>query len=205
MRTVLPALSRLPLVAVCVAFTSLAACADGYARQDGAPLVVPASQSARPVVPIAAPRSSRPSDEIETRLLAAHNSERARAGARALIWSEELETEARDWADHLLSSGTFAHDPSPHGHGENLWAGWGSTAFTPERMVGEWIEEKANFRPGVFPNVSRTPNWTDVGHYTQLIWPGTTHVGCAIAARRDRSVLACRYAPPGNIDGQRIG
>ena len=184
---------------------SLAGCADSYVRQEGPPLVVPASQSARPVVAIAAPRSSRPSDEIETRLLASHNTERARTGARALIWSEELETEARSWADHLLATDTFAHDPSAHGHGENLWTGWGARTFTPEDMVGDWIDEKANFRAGVFPNVSRTPNWTDVGHYTQLIWPGTTHVGCAIAARGDRSVLACRYAPPGNIDGQRIG
>ncbi|RZJ04352.1 MAG: hypothetical protein EON89_08190 [Brevundimonas sp.] len=194
----------LPTAALCLGL-SLAGCADGYARQEGPPRIVPASQSARPVIAIAAPRDSRPSDETETRLLTAHNSERARTGARPLTWSEELEREARAWADHLLATDTFAHDPSAHGHGENLWTGWGNRTFTPEDMVGEWIAEKANFRPGVFPNVSRTPNWTDVGHYTQLIWPGTTHVGCAIASRGDRSVLACRYAPPGNIDGQRIG
>ena len=42
-----------------------------------------------------------------------------------------------------------------------------------------------------------------VGHYTELIWRDTTHVGCAVAIRGDRAVLACRYSPPGNIDGQR--
>ena len=47
-------------------------------------------------------------------------------------------------------------------------------------MVGSWIDEKRAFRPGVFPNVSRTGNWDDVAHYTQLIWKGTTRVGCAI-------------------------
>jgi hypothetical protein len=81
--------------------------------------------------------------------------------------------------------------------------GWGNRAFTPEDMVGDWIEEKAQYRHGVFPHVSRTPNWTDVGHYTQLVWRSTTHVGCAIVTRDDRSILACRYAPPGNIDGRR--
>ena len=71
-------------------------------------------------------------------------------------------------------------------------------------LVGDWIAKKAQYRPGVFPNVSRTGNWVDVGHYTQVVWSGTTHVGCAITRRDDRSILACRYAPPGNIDGQRV-
>jgi uncharacterized protein YkwD len=164
--------------------------------------VEPAPRSARPIVSIVPPRSSAPSDQIESRLLAAHNAERARVGSPPLIWSDELEAEGRAWAEQLLATGRFAHDPSMHGHGENLWTGWGGRGFTPEQMVGEWAAERANYRPGVFPNVSRTGAWTDVGHYTQLTWRDTTHVGCAIAARGDRSVLACRYAPPGNIDGR---
>lgn len=135
-------------------------------------------------------------------MLAAHNAERARVGEVPLIWSDDLEAEARDWAVSLIGTGRFAHDPRPHGHGENLWAGWGNRTFTPEDMVGEWIAERANYRPGVFPDVSRTGNWVQVGHYTQLIWSGTTHVGCAIERRGDQSLLACRYAPPGNIDGR---
>ncbi|MDI1325231.1 MAG: CAP domain-containing protein [Brevundimonas sp.] len=195
---------RRSLFLILAAILPAAACADAYAPQTGrAPLIEPASQSARQVVPITPPRSSRPSDQIEARLLAAHNAERALVGSRPLIWSEELEAEARGWAGQLISSGRFAHDPSMHGHGENLWSGWGGRAFTPEEMVGEWIAEKAQYREGVFPNVSRTGDWSDVGHYSQLVWGGTTHVGCAIVSRDDRSVLACRYAPPGNIDGRR--
>lgn len=180
------------------------ACAAGHAPQtDRAPFVEPPSQSARQVVPIAPPRTSRPSDEIEARLLQAHNAERRRVGSPPLAWSDELEAEARVWVQALIASGRFAHDPSMHGHGENLWMGWGDRDFTPEDMVGDWIAKKAQYRPGLFPDVSRTGNWVDVGHYTQVVWSGTTHVGCAVAARGDRSVLACRYAPPGNIDGQR--
>ena len=77
-------------------------------------------------------------------------------------------------------------------------------AFSPEQMVGSWIEERNAFRPGVFPAVSRTGDWSDVAHYTQLIWKDTTHVGCAVETRGDQSILACRYAPPGNIDGRRL-
>jgi len=157
---------------------------------------------ARDILPIEAPRDSRPSDSVEARLLAAHNAERDRAGVPPLRWAENLETEARGWARELIGTNRFTHDPTRHGHGENLWTGWGGRAWTPEEMVGEWIAEKANYRHGVFPNVSRTGNWSDVGHYTQLVWRDTTHVGCAVETRGDRSVLACRYAPPGNIDGR---
>lgn len=196
---------RRSLLLILAALAPMAsACADPYAPQAArGPLIQPASQSARQVVPIAPSRSSRPSDQIEARLLAAHNAERARVGAPPLIWSDDLEAEARNWAEELIATGRFAHDPSMHGHGENLWAGWGGRAFTPEDMVGEWIAEKAQYRPGVFPNVSRTGDWVAVGHYTQVVWSGTTHVGCAIASRADRSVLACRYSPPGNVDGGR--
>lgn len=195
---------RRSLLLILASLLPAAACADSYAPQTApAPVIEPAPRSARQVVPILTPRSSRPSDQIEMRLLAAHNSERARVDSPPLVWSDELESEARTWAEELIATGKFAHDPSMHGHGENLWMGWGNRTFTPEGMVGEWIGEKAHYRHGVFPNVSRTGNWTDVGHYTQLVWSGTTHVGCAIATRDDRSVLACRYAPPGNIDGRR--
>ncbi|WP_298743639.1 CAP domain-containing protein [uncultured Brevundimonas sp.] len=165
-------------------------------------LVVPPSQEPRTVQPIAPPRATAPSSEVERRLLDAHNAERGRVGAPPLRWADALEAEARAWARQLIAIDRFAHDPAPHGHGENLWTGWGGRVWTPEAMVGEWIAEKADYRHGVFPNVSRTGNWSDVSHYTQLVWRDTTHVGCAVESRGDRSVLACRYAPPGNIDGR---
>ncbi|HEY0600994.1 CAP domain-containing protein, partial [Brevundimonas sp.] len=108
----------------------------------------------------------------------------------------------RVWARELIGRNQFRHAPAQHGHGENLWTGWGGRQFTPEDMIGDWVAEKTHYRHGVFPNVSRTGNWSDVGHYTQLVWRDTTHVGCAVETRGDRSVLACRYSPPGNIDGR---
>ena len=165
--------------------------------------VEPASEQARSLRQVIPADDGRPSNDLERRLLEAHNVERARVRAGFLIWSEVLEVEAREWAEDLIASDRFAHDPRPHGHGENLWMGWGDRVFQPEDMVGGWIAERRLYRAGVFPNVSRTGDWVAVGHYTQLIWRGTTHVGCAVAARGDRSILACRYSPPGNVDGQR--
>jgi hypothetical protein len=176
----------------------------GAAACGPTPLLVQTTPPAtRPVVPVEAPREAPPSNDIERRLLAAHNAERARVGVPPLRWADDLEAEARVWARELIETNRFAHDPAQHGHGENLWTGWGGRVWTPEEMVGDWIAEKAQYRHGVFPNVSRTGDWSDVGHYTQLVWRGATHVGCAVETRGDRSVLACRYAPPGNIDGRR--
>lgn len=165
-------------------------------------LVVPPPQEPRAVQSIEPPRTTTPSSEVERRLLDAHNAERARAGVPPLRWADSLETEARGWARELIAGDTFAHDPRAHGHGENLWTGWGGRVWTPEDMVGDWAAERANYVHAPFPNVSRTGRWADVAHYTQLVWRDTTHVGCAVESRGDRSLLACRYAPPGNIDGR---
>jgi hypothetical protein len=76
--------------------------------------------------------------------------------------------------------------------------------FSPEQMVGRWAAEKSRFRAGIFPNVSSTGDWYDVSHYSQLIWPTTTNVGCAMHSSRSSDYLICRFSPRGNIDGQRV-
>ena len=75
-------------------------------------------------------------------------------------------------------------------------------AYSPEQMVANWAREKSWFRPGVFPNVSSTDDWMDVSHYTQMIWPTTTSVGCAVHRRGRNDYLVCRYAPRGDQDGR---
>jgi hypothetical protein len=141
---------------------------------------------------------------FKQRLLNSHNAERARVGVPPLEWSEKLTADATLWADHLAKSSTFEHAPDrPENdlQGENLWMG-SAAAFTPEEMVDGWIEERADYVPGVFPNVTRTANWEDVGHYTQLIWAHTRQVGCALASNQTDDFLVCRYATPGNWIGE---
>ena len=63
-----------------------------------------------------------------------------------------------------------------------------------------WIDEKVNFVNGVMPDISRTGQWSDTGHYSQMIWSGTTRIGCATAGSSNSlSYLVCRYAPAGNV------
>jgi uncharacterized protein YkwD len=140
------------------------------------------------------------------RLLAAHNSERDRAGLPRLSWSSRLAQEAQTWAVVLSRKGTLEHASSAlrRNMGENLWMG-SAGYYSAETMIDGFLSERASFRPGTFPQVSRTGNWSDVGHYTQIIWPTTTEVGCAVARGAVNDFLVCRYNPPGNTIGQKVG
>ncbi len=138
-------------------------------------------------------------------LLARHNVERYSVGVPALTWDPALAQGAQAYANELARSNLLRHSPrgSRRGIGENLWMGT-RDYFRPSQMVGSWASERSMFRPALFPAVSRTGNWADVGHYTQIIWPGTQRVGCAIGKSVRSDVLVCRYWPSGNVDGQRV-
>jgi hypothetical protein len=160
----------------------------------------------QPVVAKPAPKVVAPVQPglspISDRLLAAHNQERGRLGLAPLTWSTALAQSASVWAQHLAKTSSFDHaPPSKPDEGENLWMGT-KGAYTPEDMVGLWIDEKRMFKRGLFPNVSTTGQWSDVGHYTQLIWSRTARIGCAIASNSESDFLVCRYDPPGNWIGE---
>jgi hypothetical protein len=142
---------------------------------------------------------------LDARLLAAHNRERSAAGIAPLAWDPELAAAAAEWSGRLAATGAFEHDESvdeADPQGENLWAGTRG-AYSPEEMVEGWIEEKSHFRPGRFPDNSRTGDFADVGHYTQLMWRETDRVGCALADGSEEEVLVCRYRTAGNVVGER--
>jgi uncharacterized protein YkwD len=137
-------------------------------------------------------------------IIAAHNRYRSELGLSDLKWSERLSGNAQEWASHLASKGgnTLEHSRNS-GEGENLWLGT-TGAFSYQQMVDGWGDEKQYFKAGQFPDVSTTGNWSDVGHYTQIIWRDTTEVGCATASAGGNDILVCRYSPPGNFMGQSV-
>jgi uncharacterized protein YkwD len=133
-----------------------------------------------------------------------HNAERARMGVAPLRWDTELERDARSWATSLANTRSFEHAPQrgdETDQGENLWMGT-KNGYRSEEMVGAWIAEKRDYRSGIFPSVSKTGNWKDVGHYVQLIWHNTNRVGCAAAEGGGDEYLVCRYFPAGNWEGE---
>ena len=155
--------------------------------------------------PAAAQVSPLPEAAIAQRLLAAHNAERVRLRLPLLVWSTKLAEHARKWAQTLAVADMIEHSNAnaDGGEGENLWFGTKGD-YTPEEMVGAFIAESKMFKRGVFPDVSTTGRWEDVGHYTQLVWIETREVGCSVVSNQRRDVLVCRYWPAGNVVGKPV-
>ena len=168
------------------------------------------------VVLLAAPATSgglpnpnwpAPADRSEALLrqsvLRLHNQARNQFGVAPLTWSEELADGAMAHARYMAATGIYRHDQTPgrrRKSGENLWRGQRGH-FAYDVMVQVMVDEARLFRPGAFPDNSANGDWHAVAHYTQIIWPTTTEVGCALASSATTDYFVCRYAPTGNKDG----
>ncbi len=141
--------------------------------------------------------------DIQKPILDGHNAERRAVGVPPVAWDDALASQAATWARHLAALGRLEHSAAADrpGEGENLWMGTAG-AYAPAQMAAGWTAEKADFANGVFPDVARDGHWRAVGHYTQMIWRGTTKIGCATASSPAWDVLVCRYAPAGNMVGE---
>jgi hypothetical protein len=141
----------------------------------------------------------------ELGILNIHNTERAEVSAQPLKWNFKLEWGASGYAGVLAETHQLTH-ASREGRGivrENL--GQGRAGSSPDRIVrDEWTSEKRYFRAGVFPDVCEG-DWTQCAHYSQMIWPTTTDLGCGWAAGGGFEWVVCRYSPGGNKDGKPVG
>ncbi|QDP18872.1 CAP domain-containing protein [Sphingomonas xanthus] len=167
-----------------------------------ASLAVPAASATLP-----SPNWPAPADRgpmlLKATVLSLHNLARRDFGVAPLQWSEELAAGAMAHADYMARTGIYGHDKTPGRRktaGENLWRG-PRGVFSYDVMVQVMVDEQKLFRPGAFPDNSRSGNWEAVAHYTQIVWPTTTHVGCAVATSATTDYFVCRYSPAGNKDG----
>lgn len=147
---------------------------------------------------------ARNESQMAENIINLHNVERTRQGYPALQWDNGLAHDASAYAKTLADQDRFEHADQSAGddaQGENLWMG-SKHAYDWEAMVAMWLDEGRNTKSGSFPNVAKTGDWSEVGHYTQMIWPETTKIGCGLGANRNDEYLVCRYYPAGNVIGQ---
>jgi hypothetical protein len=79
------------------------------------------------------------------------------------------------------------------GLGENL-AEASYSSFTCTDAVNLFVAER-KYCP--------CPTFSEqTGHFTQVVWKGTTAVGCGWAQCNGFVLITCRYSPPGNVIGQ---
>lgn len=148
-------------------------------------------------------------------MLATHNQYRAAVGVPALRWSKHLSAYAQEWANYLATKNSckMTHrteaKADPLNYGENLY--WASPVewtdgrkdvqkIAPFAVAKAWGDERVDYSHT--SNSCRTGE--QCGHYTQMVWRNTTHVGCAMTVCPNKAQLwVCNYNPPGNWVGQR--
>ena len=127
-----------------------------------------------------------------TEIVQKHNAYRATHCAPALTWSQQVATTAQQWANACTSNGQggFAHDPQKT-YGESL--AWGQS-LSGTGAVDLWYAENSKYK-------FADPEWnSSVGHFTQLVWKGSTQIGCGVASCGGQNFWVCRYSPPGNFN-----
>lgn len=124
--------------------------------------------------------------------LKSHNDVRAREGKPGLLWCDECAKSAQRHADELARTGTIAHGLLHDSHGQmgqNI--AMGGKAFDIKKAVAYWVQEQGAYVCGR----------GGCGHYTQVVWKGTTHVGTGTAKVGNRTIVVSNYHPPGNWAG----
>jgi len=131
-----------------------------------------------------------------------HNKVRQEVGSPAVQWSVELAGFAQAWANYLAKDCKIKHRP-PSGpwaqqHGENIFWG-GGEEYTALSASENWYSEIKEYKYGPVTN----NNWYKTGHYTQMVWRTTTHVGIGKAVCKNGSILiVANYSPSGNYIGE---
>uniref|UniRef100_A0A8D8Q4Q0 Golgi-associated plant pathogenesis-related protein 1 n=2 Tax=Cacopsylla melanoneura TaxID=428564 RepID=A0A8D8Q4Q0_9HEMI len=140
-----------------------------------------------------------------------HNEKRLLHPVAPLVYNEELESLAKDWAETLLKEGKFYHRPN-NKYGENIFFYTASFYLEDDDVIRKslnaWYNEIEAY-VDLFdkePSIEQLTSGTPTGHFTQVVWKGTTEVGLGVARKdSDEShlvVVVANYAPPGNILGR---
>ncbi|KAI8142604.1 CAP domain-containing protein [Fennellomyces sp. T-0311] len=140
------------------------------------------TKAATTSAPIAA-ESESASGSSESETLDLHNKFRAEHSAPDLKWNSTLAEYAQKWSDRCV----FEHSSGPYG--ENLAMGYGDWTSA----ITAWYDEYKDY------DFSNPGFASGTGHFTQVVWIGTTDLGCGVSDCNGRPLYTCSYYPPGNI------
>lgn len=149
--------------------------------------------------------------EYQAAVLYHHNAARANHDAAPLTWDADCEANARIAARKC----TFAHYiPDNVREGQNLFTVSGDAFNVTAGITTSWYQgELEPMLPWFGQNDIPDEVFHSVGHLTQLLWKGTTKVGCVSldcggsmivggASSNMNKYTVCNYSPPGNIGGK---
>jgi uncharacterized protein YkwD len=134
-----------------------------------------------------------------------HNDARSDVGVGKLKWSATLSADAQVWATIMANKEKMYHSENKDrpGQGENLFYTTRTDSINPAKTASRlWYEEINLYTYSAIG--SGVNNFSEIGHYTQMIWKGTTEVGIAFAfSKSGKTYVAARYSPPGNYSGEK--
>ncbi|VDN23205.1 unnamed protein product [Gongylonema pulchrum] len=147
-------------------------------------------------------------------LVTKHNFYRNKHGVAPLKPSSELEKSAQIWAQQLANEAIcLEHDPSKR-FGENLF--YYATDLLPDEKTMAHMTVQSFYLEarGYNYKTHHHLDYHKAGHFTQLVWKSTTHLGIGVTMRsfdghRTNSChpnfpstmiyVVVKYDPPGNI------
>ncbi|XP_072041744.1 GLIPR1-like protein 1 [Amphiura filiformis] len=163
-------------------------------------------QTAGTVVPL--------TQALKDAILDRHNELRGQVSPPAMdmqymYWDDYATTQAEQWVARCV----FQHGGKDSYYGQNL--GYTTLRFSGPADAGLYLINSWYDEHNYFDFDANRCLFRPCGHYTQMVWSPTTHVGCGIAfcpeiyersngATLDRNAwyTACNYTPPGNTGGR---
>lgn len=143
--------------------------------------------------------------------LSKHNTYRSIHRSPTMTLNNSVNSTAQAWADRLAATGTFAHSSSTqrNGAGENLYVYYTTaTSITSDSLakgaIDSWYNEVKLYNYAA-PGFSSA-----TGHFTQVVWKGSTQLGCGASkgtktlngTKFNAFYVVCHYSPAGNVLGQ---
>jgi len=146
---------------------------------------------------VALPQALASTDPIMNEALTGHNSFRALHGASPLVWNDDLAAAANNWASGCV----FEHSGGQVGAFGGMSSNWlspitkdpifqpsenlavGTDPFTITDGINMWTGEAGDYDP-------KNPTYS---HFTQVVWKGTTELGCAFVTCPPGSIYPTEY------------
>jgi len=132
-------------------------------------------------------------------------------------WDPELARMAQAWANQCLFQHDTCRDVDRFRVGQNLAISMSSVAGSASSswataingtMNGKWVgwfSEVQAMKSGYVNGGWAGPDFSSVGHYTQMMWADSYLVGCAViqykSSRWFNTLNVCNYGPTGNFNG----
>jgi len=125
-----------------------------------------------------------------------------------MLWNDALATAAQGYAEECTWGhgqpkwiGDLEIDGSPLSEetvGQNMFRG-ANDRFDWKNATNLWFNERVDYHYAT----TTCNKGKECGHYTQLVWSTSKHIGCGWHKCPHKDFIICNYFPPGNWKGEK--